>query len=644
MQAEKRADDAAASTRPPAPPLGKRRRKLPSAAPATSSRTVLGLQQSAATSRSGSSYRSAASSAPRATLRSARPTWPPTSPTAVRAPRALASRARRPGPGRARGSSARCSSSIGPGEPFPANVGRHGAAVRYRVRRCSRPHGDEGGAGQRGPRGRRVHLRAGHLLRPGPRTRRRRAHGPRALARRPAAAATRLARDEAHPAELHRHVPGRRGAFEIDMQTREGGVERPRRPTAASTGTSASSRTRRTELEHDRDDPDRETHERRRRGRRSRQHAAGSGAARRPRRSRRADRGRCGGGRRGRLLHGRPPAAQRRAPGTPQGSGLSPRFNFQPSPAGIAGVGQTQQPPRSTAAAPAGLSVRRLATLEREVGLRDPAAARADDGRAALGERRRLGPARAGAPAEPPVAGRADRGSLARANRPRRQRAARRPRVQSPSSTRRRYRSARSSTCSRARRPASDRQRRRRARPPPARRAARRPVRLPGDVIQQLPPDAGRITVLQSDELETAQNLTQILKESPTGSGSPRSSRGPLRSGSSAAAGARRSGRSGSADRRRRALLVIRKVAGGYLVENLTESDSVRPAVNAFWTILSDGLAQAAWVVVVIGMVGTLGAWITGEGAAQSRCGAASGRRSPTPASPGLSSRPYCSS
>jgi len=62
------------------------------------------------------------------------------------------------------------------------------------------------------------------------------------------------------------------------------------------------------------------------------------------------------------------------------------------------------------------------------------------------------------------------------------------------------------------------------------------------------------------------------------------------------------------------ALLVIRRVAGSYLVDHLTSSDSVRPAVSAFWTILSDGLAEAAWVVVFIGVIGTLGAWLTGEG------------------------------
>ena len=62
------------------------------------------------------------------------------------------------------------------------------------------------------------------------------------------------------------------------------------------------------------------------------------------------------------------------------------------------------------------------------------------------------------------------------------------------------------------------------------------------------------------------------------------------------------------------AILVIRRVAGSYLVDNLTDSESIRPAVDAFWTILSDGLAEAAWVGVVVGVIGALGTWLTGGG------------------------------
>jgi len=137
-----------------------------------------------------------------------------------------------------------------------------------------------------------------------------------------------------------------------------------------------------------------------------------------------------------------------------------------------------------------------------------------------------------------------------------------------------------------------------------------------GDVSQQLPPDAGRIVILQSDELDTAQTLTQVLKDVAAWIWVPALLAWALALWL-------------VPGRRRKeiraiaiglivggiALLVIRRVAGGYLVDNLTASDSVRPALRAFWTILSDGLAEAAWVVVLLGVIGTLGAWLTGEGA-----------------------------
>lgn len=137
-----------------------------------------------------------------------------------------------------------------------------------------------------------------------------------------------------------------------------------------------------------------------------------------------------------------------------------------------------------------------------------------------------------------------------------------------------------------------------------------------GDVSEQLPPDAGRITILRSDELDTAQDVTQALKSVASWIWIP---------ALLAWAGALWL----VPGRRRKelraiaigwivvgvALLVIRRVAGAYLVDNLTASDSVRPAVSAFWTILSDGLAEVAWVVVLVGVIGTLGTWLTGEGA-----------------------------
>ena len=106
-----------------------------------------------------------------------------------------------------------------------------------------------------------------------------------------------------------------------------------------------------------------------------------------------------------------------------------------------------------------------------------------------------------------------------------------------------------------------------------------------GNVSETLPPDAGRITILRSDELDTAQSLTQALKVVANWIWIP-----ALLAWAAAlwlVPG-----------RRRKevraisiglivagvAILVIRRVAGSYLVDNLTDSESIRPAVDAFWT------------------------------------------------------------
>lgn len=137
-----------------------------------------------------------------------------------------------------------------------------------------------------------------------------------------------------------------------------------------------------------------------------------------------------------------------------------------------------------------------------------------------------------------------------------------------------------------------------------------------GNLEQTLPPEAGRITILRSNQLDTAQSLTQALKSVADWIWVP-----ALLAWAAAlwlVPGRRR--------KEVRAigvgvivaailLLVVRRVAGSYLVDNLTQSDSVRPAVSEFWRILSDGLAAAAWALLVVGVVVTLGAWVTGEGA-----------------------------
>jgi hypothetical protein len=136
-----------------------------------------------------------------------------------------------------------------------------------------------------------------------------------------------------------------------------------------------------------------------------------------------------------------------------------------------------------------------------------------------------------------------------------------------------------------------------------------------GNLDQSLPPNAAQITLLRADNLETAQSVTQGLKAVATWIWVPAILCWAIALWL-------------VPGRRRReiravgiglivagiALLVIRRLAGSYLVDNLSQSDSVRPAVTAFWNILSDGLAEAAWVVVVLGVIAALGAWITGGG------------------------------
>ena len=136
-----------------------------------------------------------------------------------------------------------------------------------------------------------------------------------------------------------------------------------------------------------------------------------------------------------------------------------------------------------------------------------------------------------------------------------------------------------------------------------------------GDLEQTLPADAGKVTILRSDQLDTAQSLTQALKTVADWIWVP-----ALLAWAAAlwlVPGRRRKEVRAIAIGlvvAGIALLVVRRVAGSYLVDNLTQSDSVRPAVSSFWEILSDGLAESAWALVVVGVVATLGAWLTGEG------------------------------
>jgi len=62
-------------------------------------------------------------------------------------------------------------------------------------------------------------------------------------------------------------------------------------------------------------------------------------------------------------------------------------------------------------------------------------------------------------------------------------------------------------------------------------------------------------------------------------------------------------------------VLVARWAAGKYFVDNLVQSDAVRPAASDAWRIITDSLAAAGWVALSVGILIAVGAWLVGPGA-----------------------------
>jgi Short C-terminal domain len=58
--------------------------------------------------------------------------------------------------------------------------------------------------------------------------------------------------------------------------------------------------------------------------------------------------------------------------------------------------------------------------------------------------------------------------------------------------------------------------------------------------------------------------------------------------------------------------LIFRNIAGSVFVNDLVESESIRPAASAAWSIITADLRDIAVTLIAIGLIGALGAWLAG--------------------------------
>jgi hypothetical protein len=135
-----------------------------------------------------------------------------------------------------------------------------------------------------------------------------------------------------------------------------------------------------------------------------------------------------------------------------------------------------------------------------------------------------------------------------------------------------------------------------------------------GRLAEKLPDSAGKITVIEESQLETAQTITKILRSVANwmwliaiavaalaiwlARGRRRMELRALAIGVLAVG---------------LLMLAVRRVAGAYLVDQLAKDDSVKPAVQDAWDILTQVLADRAWVWITLGVVTLVGVWFVGE-------------------------------
>ena len=138
-------------------------------------------------------------------------------------------------------------------------------------------------------------------------------------------------------------------------------------------------------------------------------------------------------------------------------------------------------------------------------------------------------------------------------------------------------------------------------------------VAVVGNVAERLGPDAGRVEIMEAEELETAQELTQLLKTLGNwlwvvpivlwgvalwlARGRRRSILRTIAIGSVLIG---------------LLVLVVRRLAGSFIVDELVASPAVQPAVQDAWDILTAQLRDGGFTFVGLGVILLVAVWLAG--------------------------------
>jgi uncharacterized membrane protein len=138
-------------------------------------------------------------------------------------------------------------------------------------------------------------------------------------------------------------------------------------------------------------------------------------------------------------------------------------------------------------------------------------------------------------------------------------------------------------------------------------------VAILGPAAARLPESAGRIKLMEADQLETAQDLTQLLRRLAMflpfvvfalwgialwlARGRRRAVLRTIGIGLIAVG---------------LLVLVVRRLGGGYVVDELVRSDAVRPAAQSAWDIITALLADGGKTVFGLGLIALFAVWLSG--------------------------------